>query len=297
MNNIIEAFESSVKKVELWHVIEASTWKNRLKKFFRHPLRYILYQISKKYPVFIVAKTFLGTKFTCYLPDYFLMWCYGIVGDPSEIKLTRFFLKNLHEGDVVLDVGSNCGFYAVLSSRLVGEEGNVHAFEPTPDIYKMLTENTKELSNVYPTKMAVSDKNGYANFSVNSIYTVANSLVITSPDPSSKTISVSTITLDEYCSSKNIQPTLIKLDVEGAEKAVVRGAKRLLSETTPSISLEILEQGTGADYSATEELIGLGYTPHRILEHGELEEISLSDIMSLFGDQKNAFENFIFKKL
>lgn len=300
MSNYIEAFEKSVRGVESWHAIEAPSWRNRLKKFIHHPLhylRYFLYKISKNRPIFIITKTFLNTNFFCYLPDYFWMWDYGILGHASEIKLTRFLLKNLHQGDVVLDIGSNCGFYSVLSSHLVGERGSVHAFEPTPDIYRVLKKNTEKLSNVYPKQVAVFNIDGQANFSINPIHHVANSIISSSSHPSLKTIKVPSVSLDTYCQEFNIRPSFIKLDVEGAEEVVVQGAKSILSRTSPLISLEILEQDGGADYGATEQLIKLGYTPHFILPNGNLEKISFQDIVSFPLGKKNDFENFIFKKL
>lgn len=298
---LLEKFEKLAARVNSWYDTGPNKWLIRFKRFSGNPahyFKYFFYQLSKKRPIFVRAWTFFGTKFYCYLPDYFWTWDLGILGDPSEIKLTRFLLKNLRKGDTLLDVGSNCGFYAALGGVLVGENGGVHAFEPTPKIFKMLVKNTQEFKNVFPVEAAVSDQAGEAEFYLNSLNTVANSLIIKPSKTNYKTTKVKVITLDDYCSTNNIRPSFIKLDVEGAEEAVVKGAKGVLSRTTPWISLEILQQDGGADFSAAEMLISLGYTPNRINENGDLEKISFADIVSSLSGKENAFEfeNFIFKK-
>ena len=145
--------------------------------------------------------------------------------------------------------------------------------------------------------MAVSDIDGQVNFSINPIYSVANSIIFTSSHPSLKTVQVVSTSLDTYCQEFNINPSFIKLDVEGAEESVIKGAKSILSKTAPLISLEILKQEEGANYGAAEKLVELGYTPHFILPNGSLEKISFQDIVSFPLGKKNDFDNFIFKKL
>ena len=297
-SELLEKFEKRAAKVNSWYSAASPKWYSRLKRFSGSPahyLKYFVYQFSKKGPIFIRARTFLGTKFYCYLPDYFWTWCCGILGDPSERILTRFLIKNIREGDVFLDVGSNCGFYAVLAGVLTGEKGSVHAFEPTQNIFKMLEKNTKGFKNVFLVDAAISDKSGEAEFFLNPLYTVANSLVI-KPAAAYTTAKVKVTTLDNYCYAHNVKPTFIKLDIEGAEMAAVLGGQRILTETSPIISLEILDQPSGADFSAAEKLVGLGYVPHKLLPNAQLEKISLPEIVSLYGSGKNDFYNFIFKK-
>jgi len=288
---------ASINKPDLINSFEKAVNK-RLEKSIRRPsyyLRYFFYQLSKIRPIFIQARTFFGTRFHCYLPDYFWTWDAGILGDPAEIRLTKFFLKNIRAGDVFLDVGSNCGFYAILGGVLVGEKGRVYAFEPTPKIFSLLKRNARDSKNIFPVEAAISNKSGEAELYLNPLYAVANSLVI-KPVAAYKTTKVKVITLDDYCSAQNIKPTFIKLDVEGAEYEAVLGGQKILAEAAPLISIEILDQADGADFSAAEKLVSLGYVPHQLLSNVELEEISLAEIKTLYGSKKNGFYNFIFKK-
>jgi FkbM family methyltransferase len=210
--------------------------------------------------------------------------------------LSRFFIRNIKKGDVVLDAGANSGFYSVLSSFLVGKEGSVHAFEPTPEIFQMLRKNTRELSNIFTVRVALSDAPGEADFHLHPIHAVANSLVIL-PEHQGKTINVQVTTLDEYCNKNNVCPSFIKLDVEGAESKVIKGSAKTLARCAPVISLEILNQSSGADFQAATELVGYGYTPHRLKSNGDIEKISMEEVVASTTGEVNEFHNYIFKKL
>ncbi len=223
------------------------------------------------------------------------MWCYGIVGDPAEVKLTRFLLKNIKEGDTFFDVGSNCGFYALLSGVMVGESGSVHAFEPTPHISKLLSKNTSNLKIVKVVEAAVSEKDGEAYFNINPINPVANSLVLEGNNISKK-ITVKTLSLDSYSTSIDRQPNIIKLDVEGNEEAVIKGARGILESSSPIVCMEILSQEGKVDFGAVSELSTFGYKPHCIMESGEIQVISIEEIKKLLSNEKNYFDNFVFKK-
>ena len=93
-----------------------------------------------------------------YKPLYFF---YKKISDRQKIALFKNIIK---PGMRVLDLGANIGFYTVLFSKLVGENGKVFAFEPDAKNYKYLEENTKTLYNVTIEKKAVSDKTGKINF-------------------------------------------------------------------------------------------------------------------------------------
>ncbi|MEO7961989.1 MAG: FkbM family methyltransferase, partial [Ginsengibacter sp.] len=58
-----------------------------------------------------------------------------------EYSTLQLFTTILQPGDVILDVGANAGLYSVFYSRLVGENGHVHAFEPDVNTYGLLREN------------------------------------------------------------------------------------------------------------------------------------------------------------
>lgn len=205
----LNKFEAAAAKVSRWFTL------SRLQKIFRFHLWYLAYQLSKKHPKPIHARTFWGAEFYCYLPDYFLTWRYGVLGDPSELALTRFLLKTIKRGDVFFDVGANCGFYTLLTGHLVGAHGSVHSFEPTPDIARTLRRNAEGTPQIHVNQMAVADKTGEAELSLDPIFTVVNSLSLAGRTSSGSQVKVRTVSLDEYTQSAGVIPTFIKIDVEG----------------------------------------------------------------------------------
>jgi len=132
----------------------------------------------------------------------------------------------LHRGDVVVDVGAYIGMYSLLSSRLVGERGTVLAIEPHPLNYLRLVENVRALraKNVRPLMLALLDHDGYCR-----LY-VAKELVSHSVLPISNSyITVPCRSLDSLLEALSIEDvSFIKVDVEGAELLVLRGAERTL---------------------------------------------------------------------
>lgn len=130
----------------------------------------------------------------------------------------------LRKGDCFLDVGAHAGFFTLLGSRLVGPEGTVVAFEPLPanlDFLRLHVELNR-VENVTVFDAAVSDSQGAASFAEGS-NTHTGGL---SPNGA---IRVRTVKLDELRADGLIATAnVIKIDVEGAELQVLRGAEELL---------------------------------------------------------------------
>ena len=161
---------------------------------------------------------------------------------PSEVEEAEwaFYDNYLKEGMVAFDVGANVGRMSVLFSRLVGQEGEVHAFEPSIRTFRDLEENCAELEhrNVVLNQLALSDQPGIVHLWV---YDDEHSSWSTLADRPLKdygievepvTIEeVEATTIDAYCQQEAIPKIdLLKIDVEGAEYQVLLGAQRMLSE-------------------------------------------------------------------
>lgn len=139
----------------------------------------------------------------------------------------RSFRKALQPGSVALDVGANIGNYALLFGQWVGPRGRVYAFEPAPAIRAALERHIalNDLTDVVvPVAAAVSDGCGSAAFTTTGVHGISR--LGNGADPAS--VMVDTITIDEFCTRQSITPDLIKIDVEGAELAVLRGARETL---------------------------------------------------------------------
>lgn len=149
----------------------------------------------------------------------------------SEPETADFMLRFLRSGMVVLDVGAHLGEYTLLASQIVGATGQVHAFEPQQHIFSILCENIQMngLSNVTLNCAAVSDRIGEIEFQVLDEPAMSSIRKHTTLGKNSRSIGVTSTSLDTYLSKQHSKIDLIKVDVEGAEKFVFQGAEDLLS--------------------------------------------------------------------
>jgi len=173
--------------------------------------------------------------------------------EPAKMNLAA---KLVNRGDVVFDIGANVGIYTLLFSEAIGRPGRVFAFEPSPLNVRHL-ERHLELNrvwNVEVVEVAVSDSSGTATFDTTSGSCTGR--LETGGD-----LAVDTTTIDEFVGANHVRPSLIKIDVEGSEALVLRGAARTLRELRPQILLathsadikrECLDILAGHDYDVRE---------------------------------------------
>ena len=144
-----------------------------------------------------------------------------------EPETFSFFSENVKKGDIVLDIGGHIGLFAVVTARLVGSEGKVYSFEPTPFTRNVLKEvvELNGLSDVVEVRSeAVSSKSGETVFfDTGDTISNANSLVKT--ERSKTEIPITLISVDEFVLEKGIKPNCLKIDVEGVELDVLKGAR------------------------------------------------------------------------
>jgi FkbM family methyltransferase len=162
--------------------------------------------------------------------------------DGFESNEVSFVLKSLEKDDVFFDIGANGGFFTVMAAKKVGINGHVYAFEPSERERQTLLRNIEinNLKNVTVVPSAVGDKDGTINFflsqdgALNSMFQNDHpTQLITSQTK------VTMIKLDSFVGNSDISTIkLIKIDVEGAEKIVLEGAKNTLSTINPRIIFE-----------------------------------------------------------
>ena len=163
-------------------------------------------------------------------------WFYGKNREKEELY---FFKKLILKDSCVLEVGTHIGYLTQYFEDLVGSGGRVLAVEPTQSSLRYLKKNVR--SNTTVIEKAASSKNGQASFFVEEFGGFTNSLVeeftlsnndalIATQNLSSNVSSlvVETDTLDNICSQNNFVPNFIKIDVEGAEYDVLKGASNTL---------------------------------------------------------------------
>jgi FkbM family methyltransferase len=201
-------------------------------------------------PIRVKAKTFWGADILVVIPEVVSLKIYR--NGFFEEGLTRMILEYLRPGMTFFDIGAHVGYFSLLASTIVGNEGQVHSFEPTPTTFDVLRFNTKDKNNIHINDTGVFSKRttilfndyGIRASAYNSIYQgrLRESML--------KTVKVRrheirTISLDEYMDTHKVAPDFIKIDVESAEYEVLRGMERTLDRTRPMISIEVGDKGVG----------------------------------------------------
>jgi FkbM family methyltransferase len=140
------------------------------------------------------------------------------------------YLNLIKRGDRVIDCGANEGFLSVLAALRAGESGSVLALEPAPHNWEPLNINialNQLQKRVHPQPWAVGDVSGKIDFSGERVHDGAQ---------------VNCVRLDEFCW---FGPDVIKIDVEGYELKVLRGAREMLIRHKPVVFLELHLSGDG----------------------------------------------------
>ena len=145
---------------------------------------------------------------------------------------TQIVREQIKEGDIVIDVGANIGYYTLIFAQLVGKKGKVFAFEPEPKNFEILRKNIEinNYDNVIAEQKIISDKCGKMKLYVSDSDIVGHR--IQQMGNSKKFVEVESVTLDEYMKKLNLEEKInfIKIDVEGAEPKVLEGSKNILEK-------------------------------------------------------------------
>jgi FkbM family methyltransferase len=151
------------------------------------------------------------------------------------------------EGDVVVDIGAHIGKYAIIASKRVGANGKVIAIEADPGNFDILNRNIQlnKLSNIIALNYAVYSEEKNIKLYLpsagvreeSSPYTKYNTIMSDRAHGEEKFVEVKANTLDYLLLSKNIinqeeKVNWVKIDVEGAEYEVLKGAKDILSQSS-----------------------------------------------------------------
>jgi FkbM family methyltransferase len=148
-----------------------------------------------------------------------------------ELELLELLLQ---PGMTVVDVGANVGIHTAIAARSVAPTGRVYGFEPVPENFDILVRNLarNQISNVVVEQRAVGSAVGQSTIYLEDRSIGTHSLLRNENSNLAKSLSVPVTTLDSYFANEMPDVVnLLKIDVEGYEPNVLRGATTLLGRT------------------------------------------------------------------
>jgi FkbM family methyltransferase len=150
---------------------------------------------------------------------------------------------HIEAGDIVFDVGAHFGFFSYYAVQKGAKE--VYAFEPNPYVFEILKKHAEMWSNkIKPYQLALSDKNEEADlFIADELGTISTMLKNRESTPLklreyTKSVKVKTMTLDNFVKEEKIDRVdFIKIDTEGFEKEIIKGAEKTIKEFKPRLAI------------------------------------------------------------
>jgi FkbM family methyltransferase len=227
---------------------------SKARKLMRAPVRSVAIKVGNPigsrtgWSIPVRARTFWGVDMRVRVPEAVSnqLFCCGLF----EPSMTAFMLQVLRKGQAFVDIGAHYGYFTLLAARLVGKEGRVDAFEPTPSTFGVLASNVRSLPNVAINQVAVwSERSELDVMDLGTRLSAYNSVFpprLGGGAPAGrlvKEVRVEAVSLDDYCSSQGIRPNFVKIDAESAEHRILQGMEHLLIKDRPFVSLEVGDFG------------------------------------------------------
>ena len=225
-----------------------------------------------------------------------------------EESTTELFNKVLKEGDVVVDLGANIGYFTLLAAKLVGKNGKVYSFEPEPRNFSFLEKNI-ELNNykqVIANQKAIAEGPGTVKLYIcpydTGHHTINQYGGIKAYRPDfiddkKEFVEIEKVALDDFLKDEKQPINVIKMDVEGAEMLALSGMDRIIRESkhmkmfVEFFPLLIKEMGGSPeefarklleDYHFAMFVIGEDYSMHDyVTDKGYLKINSVDELMNL----------------
>jgi FkbM family methyltransferase len=180
---------------------------------------------------------------------------YWYHGKRRERETMTLFALLLKPGDTVIEIGGHIGYISLYFANLVGSTGRVAVFEPGPNNLPYIRSNVGDKNNILLIEKAVADFSGLTDFYLESLTGQNNSLLPNYPrfdgnlrhtgleSALAKTVvQVDCVTLDDFLAqTAGMKPSLVKIDVEGAELAVLKGMDRILQSGNVALMVEVTD--------------------------------------------------------
>jgi FkbM family methyltransferase len=217
---------------------------------------------------------------------------YKTIVDRSERQIFRKIVK---PGMIVVDVGANIGIYTKFFSKIVGPSGKVVAFEPSSENFIYLRQNTSDLTNVHLHEAAVGDESGTVTLYISKDLNVDHRTYDTGENR--EQVNVQIYKLDDIF-PKGSRVDILKIDVQGFEPAVIRGAERLISENA-DIQLVIEFWPYGLIKSNSDPVEFLNYLNNLKLEYTIIghENMNAHEIIASTKERPEKYFNLYLNKI
>lgn len=160
--------------------------------------------------------------------------------EPETVAIIR---EKLHPGDCFIDIGANVGYFSLLAASIVGPSGHVLAFEPNPVVRELLLTNIarSEYRNIDVHGTCCSDTPGTVSLYLNDSNNTGACSLSNRNAGTNSAVAVEAVLADSVIRTLPKPPTIIKIDVEGAEAMVLRGMTDTLAHG-PTVILELDER-------------------------------------------------------
>jgi len=284
--NFLEAVEKklqslNIQELEKYESFLGPGWKKRILRIIFAPRIVLNFKFRTLKDKLFKKKNKKIEEF-----DYPFFYFLEDFNSVNELKSIKFLIKNFKNDDVFYDIGAHYGLYTSLALEFCKE---VHAFEPIPQFFDVLNNNFKSYKNVFLNNLAISDKIGKTKICTGPT-TIVEEMKKKYPK-SCEEVEIETITLDEYIKTHS-KPTIIKMDIEGAEFLAIKGGYEFFKNNSPIILMEVLgDEFLEISKKAVDLLVELNYVPHQINLEGEITRVPLDFIYKLKG-----VNNLVFTK-
>lgn len=228
----------------------------------RHPAGARLGRLLQRGEVGVVGGLGLGLRFPARALPPAHAHTRQLLRGELEVPVQEALRRTLPEGGTLWDVGANVGFFALLGARLAGPGGHVVAWEPVPAVAAHAREAALRsgLSGQVEVRAeAVGAVSGEEELLVAGDASWSH-LASRGNAPGTSSARVTVSTLDDVIAAGALPPDVVKLDVEGSEGDVLRGARRLLVEHRPALVIEL--HGTATE--VCDLLEAAGYAAERL---------------------------------
>ena len=250
--------EMIYKMSRFYNIVKNEGFMSGMKKIKRHKMfkkvkeAFLLSYVKLQASNGLFLKTVQGSKMYLDLSDPGISKELLLTG-VHEKRTTDLIKNELEEGMIVVDIGSNLGYYCLLEALIVGNQGKVYALEPVPKNFKILSKNINinSYKNIKSYCLAVSDKSGTADFFLTAASNWGSMIDLNSENTSEYmkgkmeqlnrgVIKVKTVSIDDFLKKENVHNVnLIRMDIEGHEINAIKGMEKTLKSNSSPIKLLI----------------------------------------------------------